>query len=170
VTHSGKKRNKQFQQPHQEIVQRQQQAMMTKVARAYSFSGPLPPPEVLEKYNQVAPGLAERIISMAEKQSTHRQGLERTVVESNAYVQKVGPFLGFIVAMTAVGGGIELILKGKDGYGLAAIIGALASLAGTSAPVFASVVIAVSFVAPVTLSFADVTVTMLFPAAFCMDL
>ena len=104
--------------------------MMAKVARAYSFSGPLPPPEVLEKYNQVVPGLAERIITMAEKQSTHRQELERTVVASNAFVQKVGPFLGFIVAMTAVVGGIQLILRGRDGYGLAAIIAALASLAG----------------------------------------
>jgi uncharacterized membrane protein len=130
VTHSSKKRDKQFQPTHQQLIQRQQQAMMMKVAQAYSFSGPLPPPEVLEKYNQVVPGLAERIITMAEQQSKHRQGLERTVVDSNAFVQKVGPFLGFIVAMTAVGGGIELILKGKDGYGLAAIIGALASLAG----------------------------------------
>jgi hypothetical protein len=32
--------------------------------------------------------------------------------------------------MTAVGGGIELILRGRDGYGLAAIVSALASLAG----------------------------------------
>lgn len=100
------------------------------VAKAYSFSGPLPPPEILDKYNQVVPGLAERIISMAEQQGKHRQALERTVVDSNAFVQKVGPFLGFVVAMTAVAGGIELILRGRDGYGLAAIIAALASLAG----------------------------------------
>jgi len=84
----------------------------------------------MEKYNQIVPGLAERIIGMAEQQSKHRQGLEKTVVESNAFVQKAGPFLGFIVVMTAVGGGIFLILKGKDGSGLAAIITALASLAG----------------------------------------
>ena len=32
--------------------------------------------------------------------------------------------------MTAVIGGIQLIVSGKDGYGLAAIITALASLAG----------------------------------------
>lgn len=101
-----------------------------KVAKAYSFSGPLPPPEILEKYNQVVPGLAERILSMAEQQSTHRQQLERTVVESNAFVQKLGPFFGFVIAMTAVVGGIILIEKGRDGYGLAAIITALASLTG----------------------------------------
>ncbi|MBZ5526969.1 MAG: DUF2335 domain-containing protein [Acidobacteriia bacterium] len=128
MTHSNKNRNKKFQQPHNQLVQQQKQTMMMKVG--HSFSGPLPPPEILEKYNQVMPGLAERIIGMAEQQSRHRQGLERTVVDSNAFVQKIGPFLGFIVAMTAVIGGIFLILKGKDGYGLAAIIGALASLAG----------------------------------------
>ena len=101
-----------------------------RVSQQYSFSGPLPPPEILEKYNQAMPGLAERIISMAEQQGRHRQEIEKTVINSNAFVQKVGPFLGFIVAMTAVIGGIVLILKGKDGYGLAAIITALASLAG----------------------------------------
>ncbi|MGC1621072.1 MAG: DUF2335 domain-containing protein [Candidatus Acidiferrum sp.] len=125
MTHSNhKKRNKQLQ-----MAQYQQQAMM-RVAQQYSFSGPLPPPEVLEKYNQSMPGLADRIIGMAEKQANHRQQIEKTVIDSNAFVQKVGPFLGFIVAMTAVIGGIELVLKGKDGYGLAAIITALASLAG----------------------------------------
>src|SRR5437016_10685078 len=107
----------------------QQQAMM-RVSQQYSFSGPPPPREVLAKYNQAMPGLAERIISMAEQQGRHRQEIEKTVINSNAFVQKVGPFLGFIVAMTAVIGGIVLILKGKDGYGLAAIITALASLAG----------------------------------------
>lgn len=103
---------------------------MMQVARAYSFSGPLPPPEILEKYNQVLPGGAERIVAMAEQQSKHRQHLELTVVESNAFVQKLGPILGFIIAMTAVVGGFFLIEKGKDAYGLAAIITALASLAG----------------------------------------
>jgi len=38
--------------------------------------------------------------------------------------------LGFVIAMTAVVGGIVLIVKGRDAYGLASIIGALASLAG----------------------------------------
>jgi|SRR5271154_3497962 len=106
------------------------QQAMTRVSQQYSFSGPLPPPEVLEKYNQAMPGLAERIINMAEQQARHRQEIEKTVINSNAFVQKVGPFLGFIVAMTAVVGGVLLVLKGKDGYGLAAIITALASLAG----------------------------------------
>ena len=31
------------------------------------FSGPLPPPAVLDDYNRVVPSAAERIIAMAEK-------------------------------------------------------------------------------------------------------
>ena len=67
---------------------------------------------------------------MAEQQSRHRQSIETKVIDSNAFVQKLGPCLGFIVAMTAVIGGIVLVLKGKDGYGLAAILTPLAGLAG----------------------------------------
>jgi uncharacterized membrane protein len=112
-----------------QLRQRQQQMMM-QVSRQYSFSGPLPPPEVLEKYNQVLPGAAERILAMAEQQSRHRQTIETKVIDSNVFVQKLGPILGFIIAMTAVVGGIVLILKGKDGYGLASILTPLAGLVG----------------------------------------
>jgi len=38
---------------------------------AQTFSGPLPPPEILAKYNSVLSDAAERIISMAENQATH---------------------------------------------------------------------------------------------------
>ena len=31
-----------------------------------SFSGPLPPPEIIEKYESILPGAADRIIRLAE--------------------------------------------------------------------------------------------------------
>ena len=36
------------------------------------FSGPVPPPEVLEKYEQIQPGFAERLLKMAEKEQESR--------------------------------------------------------------------------------------------------
>ena len=98
-------------------------------AHAAHFSGPLPPPEVLAKYNEAVPGGAERIIAMAEEQSRHRQLLEKTVIDSNCRTQRTGPVYGFIVSMTAVVGGIYLVRLGKSPEGLASIITALASLA-----------------------------------------
>ncbi len=35
---------------------------------AASFRGPLPPPAVLREYDQISPGLAEKIIGMAESE------------------------------------------------------------------------------------------------------
>lgn len=49
--------------------------------QASAFSGPLPPPELLAKYNDVIPNGAERIMAMAERQSSHRERLEYRVVD-----------------------------------------------------------------------------------------
>ena len=95
-----------------------------------AFSGPLPPPEALERYNQILPGAAERIIAMAESQHSHRQELEKHVIKSNVSAQKLGTMLGFIVSMTVILGGMFLVYEGKSGEGLAAILTALASLVG----------------------------------------
>jgi len=94
------------------------------------YSGPLPPPEALDRYNQILPGAAERIIAMAESQHSHRQDLEKHVIKSNVAAQKLGTILGFIVAMTVVLGGMWLVHDGKSIAGLASILTALASLVG----------------------------------------
>ena len=47
--------------------------------------GPLPSPETLAKYEHAHPGLAERIVAMAESQSNHRRSIE--LVWSNARIE-----------------------------------------------------------------------------------
>ena len=44
--------------------------------RSYSYSGILPPPEMLNQYNMIEPWLADRIVKMAENQQGHRFGME----------------------------------------------------------------------------------------------
>jgi uncharacterized membrane protein len=53
---------------------------------AFSYSGPLPPAEDLQKYENACSGAAERIISMAEKQAIHRQELEREAQALNRII------------------------------------------------------------------------------------
>jgi uncharacterized membrane protein len=112
------------------VVVRQQelsiQAMM-------QFSGPLPPPEVLERYNHALPGAAERSFAMAESQHAHRQELEKQIVAANVSAQKLGAWFGFIVAMTVIAGGFWSLLEGKSVAGVAAIITALVGLVGVFA-------------------------------------
>jgi uncharacterized membrane protein len=94
------------------------------------WSGPLPQPEALERYNQIVPTAAERIIRMAETQHDHRLAIEQEVVDSNVNSQKLGTILGFIVAMTAIIGGIFLAYIGRETSGLTSIITALVGLTG----------------------------------------
>jgi uncharacterized membrane protein len=83
----------------------------------YSWSAPLPHPEMLIKYNEAFPGCAERIVAMAEAQSLHRQKLESTVVNGNVYSQKTGLWLGFILALIVISSGVWLVYTGRIEWG-----------------------------------------------------
>ena len=47
-----------------------------------AFAGPLPPPEILQGYEQACPGAANRIIEMAESQGGHRRQMEKAAMEA----------------------------------------------------------------------------------------
>ena len=47
------------------------------------YSGPIPPPDMLKGYNEIMPGLVDRIVITAEKQSIHRQSMEHKVINSD---------------------------------------------------------------------------------------
>jgi uncharacterized membrane protein len=113
-----------------QIVQTQSAELRIQRAEMQAFAGPLPPPEALERYNQVLPGAAERIIAMAESQHDHRQHLESTVITEGVKAQRLGTILGFVVAMTTILGGMFLMYMGKESTGLASVITALAALVG----------------------------------------
>lgn len=98
---------------------------------ASSFSGPLPPPQILSEYEAVFPGCAERIVAMAERQSAHRQELERNHIGSSSLVERRGQIFAFLITGIAIAGGTYLISIGKDASGLTSIITALAALAAT---------------------------------------
>ena len=95
-----------------------------------THQGPLPPPELFEGYNNILPGAAGRILSMAEKQSSHRQDLELRVVKAGARDSLIGLIFGFILGFFTIGGGIFCIIKGQStggtiigGAGLVSLVG-----------------------------------------------
>jgi uncharacterized membrane protein len=108
---------------------RKQQAHLIQTSRT-QFTGPIPPPEVLSKYNDALPDAAERIVAMAESQLKHRQDIEKQVIDSNCKAQQRGPIYGLIVALAAIGGGVYLIHAGQSAEGLAAVIAPLAGIVG----------------------------------------
>ena len=82
------------------------------VAGSVSFSGPLPHPELLQKYNDVIPNGAERIMQMAEQQQQHRHELEATVVKGNVSSETRGQYIGAIIAVVVLGSGTYLAAIG----------------------------------------------------------
>jgi len=64
------------------------------------YSGPLPTPQDFGKYDEILPGAAERILTMAENQSKHRQKIEVKIVKSNITNEKIGLIFGLIVALS----------------------------------------------------------------------
>jgi len=92
---------------------------------AQRFSGPLPPPAMLRQYEELLPGSASRIISMAERQSAHRQGIENKVISSNILNERLGMVLGFVICVLAILAGAYALMKGRSGFGIASIVGGL---------------------------------------------
>ena len=85
---------------------------------------------MLAEYDRIIPGGAGRLVAMAESQMAHRQDLEKRVIKSNIWSSRIGQFFSFILGLTTILGGFRLIDHGKDAYGIAAIITAVAGLAG----------------------------------------
>lgn len=95
-----------------------------------SFTGPLPSPEILSKYNEVLPNAAERIISMAEAQAKHRQEIEKTMAFNDILNSRRGLIFAFIIVMSTIIAGTSLIYFGREASGLATIITPIVAVAG----------------------------------------
>ena len=66
------------------------------------FSGPVPPPSILQEYDSAIPGSAERILKMAEEQSHHRQELEKMMVEAEIRDGHSGVLFSFILGIGCI--------------------------------------------------------------------
>ncbi len=50
---------------------------------ATSFSGPVPPPEILAKYGDISPDYIDRIFKMAEKEQEQTHYVERELLKKS---------------------------------------------------------------------------------------
>lgn len=94
--------------------------------KTQTFSGPIPPPQVLEQYNKIVPNAAERILKMAEDESAHRRSQDIMILNANMTAQArqldiserqtksifksdtIGQILGFLVCLAAISGSVYL--------------------------------------------------------------
>lgn len=78
------------------------------------YSGPLPSPDFLRQYNEILPGLGERIVTMAEKQSEHRMQLEKIVIPNQVSESRRGQFFGLLIASICIISSFVLAMYGHD--------------------------------------------------------
>ncbi|MBZ6068494.1 DUF2335 domain-containing protein [Aeromonas schubertii] len=125
--------------PDPELVERiEHSEPIKKVFVSEMHQGPLPPARAMADYEQVLPGAAERIMSMAEREQAHRHqyqnqqlSQQKEVVDSYIRQDTTGKWMGFVVAMSVLAlaclmavlghGVLAGILAGLDLVGLTAV-------------------------------------------------
>lgn len=75
--------------------------------------GPIPPAEELEKYKRVVADAPERILAMAERQSSHRQSMEMKALNGKIWEGRLGLVAGIVVVSGCIIASIFLALNNK---------------------------------------------------------
>jgi uncharacterized membrane protein len=102
--------------------------LVTQVVAEETFTGPVPHPRHLAEYEKICPGLADRMMAMAEKAQEKQEERKSRELELAYTERKIGLILGLLaLGIIVVGGVITSIFGSKIiGGGLltAAIFGA----------------------------------------------
>lgn len=87
----------------------QQQLVMSKLEM---YSGPIPHPDILKKYDEMDPGAAKQIIDNGVTESEHRRDLESKSLEYARRDRKRRDWMGLAVALAIILVGAFLIFLG----------------------------------------------------------
>ena len=80
-------------------------------------SSPVPPAELLLGYNEAFPDGANRLFSLVENQSKHRQTVESKIVNEQILSSRIGQILAFILALVFGGLGYALTVQNHPNVG-----------------------------------------------------
>ncbi|MCA3442503.1 MAG: DUF2335 domain-containing protein [Rhodobacter sp.] len=96
------------------------------ISQTMSYSGPLPPPAMMAQYNEALPGLADRIMKLAEQE----QGIRRRDngwILSNDTLRVVGSIL---VSLGLIAAGVYCGVIGEPWLG--GVLGTSGAVAGVA--------------------------------------
>jgi uncharacterized membrane protein len=99
------------------ILKRELSTTTISASISAQYSGPLPPPELLDRFNQVIPNGAERIMVMVEEQNRHRMTIETTVVKNQQWQSTLGQYFALAVTIFGLSISAVAIAYGHDGSG-----------------------------------------------------
>ena len=111
----------------EEAVENETKKVIAEVIQG-EFSGPIPPPSIIEGYERVLPGSADRIITMAEKQSEHRQKMEEKMISAESRDSLLGIIFAFLLGVGCIIAAVIMVCVVPQNSG--AIAGAFLGVTG----------------------------------------
>ncbi|MBO3091436.1 DUF2335 domain-containing protein [Schleiferilactobacillus harbinensis] len=79
------------------------------IAALEMYSGPIPHPDILERYDAIDPGAAKQIIDNGVTESTHRRAMEDKAIEYSRRDRKRRDWMGYSIGLIIIGVGAFLI-------------------------------------------------------------
>ena len=94
------------------------------------YSGPIAHPRIIAGYERYLPGSADRILTMAEQQQSHRMELENRGQAAAIQRDKRGMYLGSGLSLALMGICLAAILSGYSLAGFGALFTHIITMAG----------------------------------------
>jgi len=108
----------------------------TQIRQFQHWEGPLPPPAVLQQYEQISPGLKDTLIALLHDESKHRREIEKGVLANHTRESKTKSALAIssiclaslmvIVPLACTG---YFVLNGKNPEAVGAFVASFGTLA-----------------------------------------
>ncbi|MBJ2174935.1 DUF2335 domain-containing protein [Aureibaculum sp. A20] len=99
------------------MAKNKQMPMSEKDMKNSNYSTWLPEPTTLEKYKNIIPDGADRIMSMFENEQENRHKVENKSIDNMNSQTKRGQWLGFIMGLITLGCGTYLTIIGERAVG-----------------------------------------------------
>ena len=97
------------------------------LVQAEYYEGTIPHPKLMKEWEDLVPGSAKSIFLRFENQSDHRIASEKSVIRAHNFKLYMGPIFAFIIAMTAIIGGVWIAIVAQP------YVGGFVSLSGIGA-------------------------------------
>lgn len=110
----------------------------TSIEVTETFSGPLPHPDILRKYDMACPGAADRLLSYVELEANHRRQLELSALTAeiraakrDSLEAKRGQVFALVITLSALGLGAAAAMTGHEVAGTMLGVGGIGGIVAT---------------------------------------
>lgn len=84
------------------------------IMKITQHSGPMPPPEMLEAYNKMVPGIAGELFNDMREDSKHIREMERKALNAKILENTLGQVFGFLIGTVAIIAGAYTAVNGAE--------------------------------------------------------